>query len=185
MAAKAARPKRPFLTPDQARAIYAYNFRLFDRYVRAVKRLPGRAAFKRREIGHQSLFDTLVHILNAQEVWLIVHRGRARFGCRSPPPVQGRGSSSQGVEGVRPGTQRRVHHGIESYLAGLTPREMRRSVHAFWMPGEYTVSDAILQTTFEEAHHVGEIIGALWQDDIASPEMTWIGVGRALTRRRP
>ncbi|MGP8071989.1 MAG: DinB family protein [Thermoplasmata archaeon] len=184
MAAKAARPKRPFLTPDQARAIYAYNFRLFDRYVRAVKRLPGRAAFKRREIGHQSLFDTLVHILNAQEVWLTYIVAGRDSDADLRPLFKDAGRHPKEWKGFAR-YERRVHHGIESYLAGLTPREMRRSVHAFWMPGEYTVSDAILQTTFEEAHHVGEIIGALWQDDIASPEMTWIGVGRALTRRRP
>ncbi|HLM91258.1 MAG TPA: DinB family protein [Thermoplasmata archaeon] len=181
MAKRAARTKRPLLTPDQARAIYAYNFRVFDRFVRRVRRLPGRAARKRREIGHQSLFDTLVHILNVQEVWLTyIVRGRnsdAELGtlfrdARRHP---------RDWKGFR-AYERRVRAGLEAYLAELTPREMRRPVHVFWMPGDYTVSDAILQTTFEEAHHLGEIIGALWQEDLPSPEMTWIGVGRAARR---
>ena len=50
------------------------------------------------------------------------------------------------------------------------------------MPGRYVVSDGLLQTTFEQAHHLGEIIAALWQDDIEPPPMTWIEV--ANVRRR-
>jgi uncharacterized damage-inducible protein DinB len=178
MASKAGRARSLVLTPDQARAIYAYNLRVFDRFVRRVRRLPGRAARKSREIGHQSLFDTLVHILNVQEVWLAyIVRNRnsdaeltALFHDATRHPRDWKGFVQY---------HRRVRAAVERYLAELTPREMRRSVHAFWMPGDYTVSDAILQATFEEAHHLGEVIGALWQDDIASPEMTWLGVGRA------
>jgi hypothetical protein len=56
-------------------------------------------------------------------------------------------------------------------------------VKAFWMPGDYTVRDAILQSTFEQAHHLGEIIGALWQDDRKPPDMTWIDVRRSPRKR--
>ena len=183
MARRGSSAKRPLLTPDQARAIYAYNLRVFDRFVTRVRRLSGRAARKRREIGHQSLFDTLVHILNVQEVWLayIVH-GRnsdAELGTLFRDPTR----HPRDWKGFAV-YERRVHTALRTYLAELTPREMRRPVQAFWMPGEYTVSDAFLQTTFEEAHHLGEIIGALWQDDLRSPEMTWIGVGRAPKRGR-
>lgn len=178
MARTSGRSRRFLLTPDQARAIYRYNSRVFDRFVRRVRRLPGRAAWKNREIGHRSLFDTLVHVLNVQEVWvgyILQHRDadadlEPLFRDATRHPKDWKGFASY---------QRRVRGMLEGYLTGLTPREMTRPVHAFWMPGDYTVSDAIVQTTFEEAHHLGEIIGALWQDDIASPEMTWLGVGRA------
>jgi hypothetical protein len=49
------------------------------------------------------------------------------------------------------------------------------------MPGRYTVADALLQATIEEAHHLGEVIGALWQEDLSSPAMTWIDVRRGPT----
>jgi hypothetical protein len=68
-------------------------------------------------------------------------------------------------------------------LGKLTDRELHRTVRAPWMPGRYTVADALLQTTFEEAHHLGEIIGALWQENRPSPDMTWIEVGRAPPRK--
>jgi uncharacterized damage-inducible protein DinB len=180
-----ARPRARFsLSPAQARALFAYNFRVFDRFVRRVKGRPFRAARRRREIGHQSLFDTLVHILNVQEVWLaFIVKGRDSDAALEPlfkdatrHPTDWRGFAAY---------HRRVRAGVEAYLARLTPGEMDRSVHAFWMPGDYTVSDAILQVTFEEAHHLGEVIGALWQDDLPSPEMTWLGVNRALRGGRP
>ena len=56
----------------------------------------------------------------------------------------------------------------------LADPELHRRVKAFWMPGRYTVRDAILQTSFEEAHHIGELIGAMWRLNIEPPTMTWI-----------
>ena len=71
-------------------------------------------------------------------------------------------------------------------MQGLTPRGLARKVKAFWMPGQYTVRDAIMQTTLEQANHLGEIIGALWQDDVKPPNMTGIDVRWAKsTARRP
>jgi uncharacterized damage-inducible protein DinB len=168
------------LSPEQARQLFEYNFRVFDRFVRRVRRLPWRAARRAREIGHQSLFQTLVHILNVHEVWIafILQLPDAELDKHIADPAR------------RPQDwkQFRVYHArveaaIRAYLARLTPRELARPVRAWWMPGEYTVSDALLQTTFEQAHHLGEIIGALWQDDIPSPPMTWIEVNRKPRRR--
>lgn len=181
MAKGSGAPESLRLTPALARRIFAYNFRLFDRFVRRVERLPLRAARRRREIGHQSLFRTLVHILNVHEAWMA-------FILQLPDSELDKHFSEPGRH---PETwrefhayQRRVRAAIEAYLARLTPRELARPVKAWWMPGEYTVADAILQTTFEEAHHLGEIIGALWQDDIPSPPMTWIEVNRPPAKRR-
>ncbi|MGD0250723.1 MAG: DinB family protein, partial [Thermoplasmata archaeon] len=78
----------------------------------------------------------------------------------------------------------RVWAGVEATLSKLTTRDLGRRVRAPWFPrGRYTVGDAFLQTTLEEAHHLGEIIGALWQDDRASPPMTWLEVSRMPRRR--
>lgn len=169
------------LTPAQAQELFDYNFRVFDRFVRRVRRLPWRAAIRKREIGHQSLFQTLVHILNVHEGWIafVVQLPDAELDAHFAEPAR----HPKDWKGFQP-YYRRVRAAVTAYVGRLTPEELARPTKAWWMPGRYTVSDALLQTTFEEAHHLGEIIGALWQDDLASPPMTWIELQRAPARRR-
>ncbi len=171
------------LTPAQARQLFDYNRRVFERFVRAVRRLPWRRAIRRREIGHQSLFGTLVHILNVHEVWIgYLVQGKNsdaqleplfRDPTRAPKDWKGFGAYS-----------RRVWATVDSYLATVGPRALARPVRAFWMPGRYVASDGLWQATFEQAHHLGEVIGALWQDDTEPPEMTWIRLGPGVRRGR-
>ncbi|MFZ1022637.1 MAG: DinB family protein [Thermoplasmata archaeon] len=170
-----------------ARAIVEYNQAVFDRFVRRVRRLPGKEAIRARGIGHESLFDTLVHILNVQEVWL-VYIVRGRNSDKVLGPLFQEASRHPKTWKDFDSYARRVRMGVDDTVRWLNPRNLRRTVSAFWMPGHYTVRDAVYQTTFEEAHHLGEIIGALWQDDRRSPDMTWIDVRRAKRRkatRRP
>jgi uncharacterized damage-inducible protein DinB len=170
------------LTPSDARALFDYNRAVFDRFARRVRRLPGKQATRRRGIGHESLFDTLVHILNVQEVWMAyIVRGRnsdkelgALFDDVRRHPKDWKGFHTY---------SRRVWSEVDETVRTLTPRALGRPVHVFWMPGRYTVRDALLQTTIEEAHHLGEIIGALWQDDRTPPDMTWLDVRRTPARR--
>lgn len=172
------RPASARLTPAQAREIFAYNVRLFDRFVRRVRRLPWRAVRRRREIGHQSIFQTLVHVLNVHEVWVgYILPGRSSdaelerlFADPTRRPKDWRAFRVY---------EARVWRLVHDYLARVTPSEMRRPVKVFWMPGRYVVSDGLLQATFEQAQHLGEIIAALWQDDIEPPPMTWIEVANA------
>jgi len=170
------------LTPADARAIFDYNHAVFDRFARRVRGLPTKEAMRRRGIGHESLFATLVHILNVEEVWLvyIVH-GRtsdkelgALFDDARRHPTTWKGFDEYA---------HRVRAGADLTLRGLTPRALGRRAKVFWMPGRYTVRDALFQVTMEEAHHLGEIIGALWQDDRKPPDMTWIDVRRPPSRR--
>jgi len=174
--------ERLTLSHQDARAILEYNRAVFDRFVRRVRRLPRKGAFRRRGIGHESLFDTLVHILNVTEVWLVyIVRGRnsdRELGALFDDPRR----HPQDWKGFEAYAER-VWAGVEETVRGLTPRALGRSVKASWMPGRYTVRDALWQTTLEEAHHLGEIIGALWQDDRKPPDMTWIDVRRAPARR--
>jgi uncharacterized damage-inducible protein DinB len=173
------------LSPEGAVALYEYNRAVFGRFARRVRGLPGKAATRRRGIGHESLFDTLVHILNVQEVWLVyIVRGRnsqrqlrALFEEARRHPHDWKGFDAYAEQ---------VWAGVETTVRGLTPRALNRKVSVFWMPGRYTTRDALFQTTMEEAHHLGEIIGALWQDDRRSPDMTWIDLKRAsIAPRRP
>jgi uncharacterized damage-inducible protein DinB len=175
-------PLKLRFSPRDARSLVEYNRALFERFARRVRRLPGRAATKARGLGHESLFATLVHILNVHEVWLAyIVRGRTSdaeleglFGDTRRHPKSWAGFDAYA---------KRVWTEVGATAATWTERSLGRSVKAFWMPGRYTVRDAVLQATLEEAHHVGEIIGALWQENIEPPDMTWIQVRHALSRR--
>jgi uncharacterized damage-inducible protein DinB len=177
-----ARPVR--LPPGDVLAIVEYDRDLFERFARKVRRLPGNAAFRKRGIGHESLFDTLVHIANVQEVWVLyINQGRntdrelgALFENAARHPKDWKGFDAY---------TKRVWDEIVAVTAKLTPRQLAAPVTAFWMPGRYTRRDGYLQATLEEAMHIGEIIGALWQDDVATSDMTWIDVRRPKKPRRP
>ena len=165
----------------QAAELEHYDHAVFDRFVRRLRRLPWKEVVRERETGHGTLFATLVHILNVREVWLAyIVPGRVRelsrlFAEPGRHPKEWRGFRDYAE---------RVWEGTAETTRGLRPRDLGRIVHAPWMPGRYTVADAYLQASYEEAHHLGEIIGALWQDDLSSPAMTWIEVTRAAPRRR-
>jgi uncharacterized damage-inducible protein DinB len=162
------------------RDLVEYDRAVFDRFVRRLSRLPWKEVSRDRGIGHETLFRTLVHILNVLEAWLVY-------------AVPGRNSEMEALfarEDRHPSSWRefrayagRVWEGVDAVVGGLTERDLARRVKVPWMPGRYTVRDAVFQASIEEAHHLGEIIGALWQDDRASPEMTWIMVRSAPTPR--
>ena len=168
-------PKRWTLTPAQAREIVRYNRRVFDRYVRRLRALPRRRATRNRETGHLTWIGTFSHILNVHEAWMLyLVPGRKkelfqRFQDADRHP-------KRWPELVR--YARLVFDGIDRWSRSVTPAELARPVQAPWMPGEYSVSDALMQTTLEQAHHLGEIIGTLWQDDTNPPTMTWIELTR-------
>ncbi len=165
----------------QARELVAYNRAVFDRFLRRIARLPGRAAFSEREIGHHSLFGTLVHVLNVHEAWLVyIVPGRTRELTRRFTEPDRHPSDWPGLRAY----SRQVWEGIDGTVRTLADADFGRTVRAPWMPGLYTVGDAFLQTTMEEAHHIGEVIGALWQDDVASTRMTWIELNRGTGPRR-
>lgn len=168
-----------FLTPAQARRMFAYNDRVFHRYVRRIRALPWAEATRHREIGHQTLFDTLVHILNVQEVWISYILQGKGSDAELGPLFQEPGRHPRDWKGFQ-AYDHRVWRQVHSYLDRLNPRDLARPVRAFWMPGRYAVSDGLWQATLEQAHHLGEIIGAFWQQDVEPPAMTWIQVGRGL-----
>jgi uncharacterized damage-inducible protein DinB len=164
------------VTPETARNLARYNAAAFERYSRAARRLPWREAAANKGTGHLSIFRTLVHILNVHEVWMIyIVQGRTRELDRLFEQTYRRPKNWKDFEAY----SRRVWKGIDGYVKTLTPARLAHRVKAPWMPGAYTVGDAVLQTTFEQAHHLGEIIGIYWQRDKAPPQMMWI----PLTRR--
>jgi len=166
---------------DLPRELFEYNRSVFDRFVRRLTRLPWKEVSRNREIGHETLFRTLVHILNVHEAWLVyIVPGRsselnALFAQADRHPTSWKGFRAYAD---------RVWNGVDAVVRGLSERDLARRVKAPWMPGRYTVRDALFQTTIEQAHHLGEVIGALWQEDLQPPEMTWIRVRSAPSPRR-
>ena len=167
------------ITVETARRLTAYSSKVFVRYVRDARKLPQRVAMADKGTGHLSIFRTLVHILNVHEVWMVyIVQGRGGelrelFLQTARKPTSWEGFDTYAAK---------VWTDVEHYVGTLTPSKLARRVKAPWMPGQYTVGDAVLQSTFEQAHHLGEIIGVYWQRDQAPPEMTWIDVNRGRAR---
>jgi uncharacterized damage-inducible protein DinB len=65
-------------------------------------------------------------------------------------------------------------------LAKLTDADLERLIQPEWKERPHPIRDALYQVTFEQAHHVGELIALLWQMDVEPPEMTWIDVRLAM-----
>ncbi len=152
------------------RRLVAYNRKVFERFEEAARRRGWKEAVANREIGHLSVKNTLVHILNVHEAWLVaVAQGRwSVFDEPARRPAEVR--SWKELRSYRD----RVWAGEDALLARLSERGLRRRVRAPWMPGTYTLHDAFFQVAFEEAHHLGEIIGVYHQADRNPPTMTWI-----------
>jgi uncharacterized damage-inducible protein DinB len=169
------------VTPEDARRIVAYDRAVFERFLRRLERLPEAELTRDRGLAHRSLRATMVHILFVWDAWVgYVIPGRIEE-MRGLDPEYGATDSwarlrSQSLA---------VWTKVEASVAGWNERSMRRRVKAPWMPGAYTVEDALWQASFEEAHHLGEIIAALWQEDRRPPEMTWIEVSQAIRAGRP
>jgi uncharacterized damage-inducible protein DinB len=168
------------------RRLIAYDRAVFERYQRAVERLGWKEADADRGIGHGSLKNTLVHILNVHEAWLVaVAQGRWEIF-----EVPGRRPDAIGSWKDLRQYRARVWSGIDGLMEHLTESKLGRRIKAPWMPGTYTLEDGFFQSSFEQGHHLGEVIGVYRQLDREPPEMTWIrnlpetrGGPRRVTRR--
>jgi len=157
-------------TRDAIVRLVTYDRRVFEAYERGIKRRGWAEATKDRGTGHYSFKDTLVHILNVHEAWLIgAATGNWDF-AKDPSRRRANVRSWSDLRRYR----KRVWDGIDDLMAGLTDKQLRRRVKVPWFTGRYTLEDAFFQTSFEQAHHLGEIIAAYWQMDKAPPQMMWI-----------
>jgi uncharacterized damage-inducible protein DinB len=147
-----------------------YDRRTFEAFERGVRRLGWAAAVKNREIGHLSIKDTLVHILNVHDSLLIAVAQGKREIWKDPARRRENIKSWGDLRRYR----ERVWRGIDDLTAGLTDAKLRRVAKVPWFQGRYTLEDVILQSSFEQAHHLGEIIGVYWQMDRPPPQMMFI-----------
>jgi uncharacterized damage-inducible protein DinB len=147
-----------------------YDRAVFERFERSAERRGWTWASANHETGHLSIKNTLVHILNVHEAWLVaVAQNRWEIfdsPGRRPDDVR----SWAELRKYRD----RVWAGIDALLPTLSEAKLARRVKAPWMPGRYTLEDAFFQSSFEQAHHLGEVIGVYWQADRSPPVMTWI-----------
>ncbi len=162
---------------EYLRQLVAYNRSVFDRFVRSLERRPWAQSTSDSGIGHGSLKDTLVHILNVHEAWMVAV-AQGRWDVFDRPDR--RATAVRSWRDLR-AYRDRVWAGVDELLATVTDRKLRQRVKAPWMPGRYTLRDAFFQASIEQAHHLGEIIGVLWQHHREPPSMTWI---ENLPRRR-
>ena len=157
-------------TTDVIVKLVTYDRRAFEAFERRIHRGGWAEATIDRRIGHVSFKDTLVHILNVHEAWL-VGAAQGKWDVFKDP--------SRKRENVRSGNdlrryRMRVWSGIDDLMEGLNDERLQRRVEVSWMPGHYTLMDAFFQSSFEQAHHLGEIIGAYWQTGKTPPQMMWI-----------
>lgn len=155
---------------DSISRLVAYDRGAFEAYERGIRRLGWAEATKDRGIGHSSFKDTLVHILNVHEAWFVAAAQNKWEVGKDPSRRKENVRSWSDLRSYRG----RVWAGIDVLMEGLTDGKLRRPIKVPWMPGRYTLEDAFFQASFEQAHHLGEIIGAYWQMDRAPPQMMWL-----------
>jgi len=162
------------------RDLVDYDRSVSERFERSMERRSWKEGTKNRETGHLSIAGTMVHILNVHEAWMVgVAQGRWEI-FDDPRRRIGSMRSWKELRAYRD----RVWSEIDRFVEGLTERKLSRRVRAPWMPGRYTLSDAFFQTSVEQAHHLGEIIGVYWQLNRRPPDMTWIENLRQSRKRR-
>jgi uncharacterized damage-inducible protein DinB len=153
------------------RRLVTYDQRAFDSFERAVRRLGWKKATVNHETAQRTIKDTLVHILNVHEAWLVAAAQDRWEEVRANPNRR-----PEAVRSFVDLARYRAHvwKGVDGLVANLTDRRLAQRVKVPWMDGRYTLEDAFYQASFEQAHHLGEVIAVLWQMDRTPPQMMWI-----------
>ncbi len=158
------------VSANDVRKIYRYNREVLEKFCRRLERLPWSFVSQDRETTWHSMAGVFDHIVGVIDRWL----NYVVQGASADESSSGRKwDSLTSMREVR-AYMEAVWKGVDPLLNGLTDARLRRKVKAPWQPKACSLEDALLQVTFEEAHHLGEIIAMLWQIDKQPPEMTWL-----------
>ncbi len=157
--------------PDDFRKMFRYNRLVLHSFLESLDKLPAQIVSKNVEASHKSMKDIFTHILTVYDGWL----NHARKGEVSGVPESELDEAFQSMEAMRR-YMKHVEAGVDTLLSELDDSMLASSIRVEWMVREHSLADALMQITIEQAHHLGEIIALLWQNDIEPPEMTWIGM---------
>ncbi|TLZ53292.1 MAG: DinB family protein [Methanobacteriota archaeon] len=157
-------------------SIYAYNWQVLRDYAAALSKLPETELTKNREATHESLKNIFHHILSVHDGWLNVTVQRAS----ADPVVREMDFDEVRSMDVLRDYMEKIIKKEEGFFVTLSDRDLGRPVQPEWKTRPHALRDALLQVTFEQAHHLGELIALFWQMDVEPPEMTWIDVGLAM-----
>jgi uncharacterized damage-inducible protein DinB len=164
-------------TVDDFRGIYRYNWRVLRDYCDGLSKLPPEAVLKNREATYGSMKNIFFHILGVHDGWLNV----TAQGASADPHVYDvdEFDDVKTMEELR-AYMEKVIEKEERFFASLTDKDLNRTVQPAWKKRPHGLRDALMQVTFEQAHHVGELVALFWQQDVEPPEMTWIDVRLAI-----
>jgi uncharacterized damage-inducible protein DinB len=147
------------------RRIFSYNEKVLRAFFDTLSNVPRETVAKNSESAHYSMKNTFVHILSVYNGWINCNA----LGKSSEIPwAEHDYDNYQSIEQVKE-FMVKVLTGVDAFMERLDDNALSKR-----MEGEHELRDVLMQVTFEQAHHLGEIIALLWQSDIEPPEMTWI-----------
>ncbi len=152
------------------RRIFSYNEKVLREFFDTLSNLPWEAVAKNVESAHYSMKNTMVHILSVYNGWINYN---ALGKSDEIPWAEHDYDNYHSMEQVKEFMQK-VLVGGNTFMKGLDDSALSKRITAPWLEGEHELADVLMQVTFEQAHHLGEIIALLWQSNIEPPEMTWI-----------
>jgi len=159
------------------RGLYEYDWRVLRDFCDALEKLPEGAVLKDRGATHGSMKNVFFHILTVHDGWLNV---TAQGGSADPTVYDLEDYDAVRTIGELRGYMEKVVAKERTFLDGLLEADLERPVQPAWKKRPHPLHDALMQVTFEQAHHIGELIAMFWQQDIEPPEMTWIDVRLAM-----
>jgi uncharacterized damage-inducible protein DinB len=158
------------------RDIYAYNWQVLRDFCDGLSKLPEDALLKDREATYHSMKNIFRHILSVHDGWLNV----TAQGASADPTVRDLDFDEvRSLKELRTYMEKIIAKEMR-FLEKLTDKDLDRSIQPEWKTRPHPLRDALMQVTFEQAHHTGELIALFWQQDVEPPEMTWIDVRLAM-----
>ncbi|MHB1907717.1 MAG: DinB family protein [Nitrososphaerales archaeon] len=157
------------MTPSDYTRIFDYNKKILRAFFLKLSSMPWELVAKNMEASHHSMKNIFVHLLVVYDGWLYRNNEEMK---KDVPWQDYKGESYYSMKEVGVFMDKVVKN-VDLTLNGLTEEKLHSSVKAPWFDVSMKLSDALMQVTFEQANHIGEIIALMWQRNIEPPDMTW------------
>ncbi len=144
-------------TAADLRDIYEYNWRVLRDYCDALSAMPEEAVLKNREATYRSMKNIFHHIVKGHDGWLNVS---AQDDSPDPKVYDGDFDALPTMASVREYMEKVIAK-EQALLASLKDDDLDRPIQAWWKKRPHPLRDALMQVTFEQAHHTGELIALL------------------------